>query len=70
MRAIQLGKPTGNSEEAAFKSGMLSGDTLLIMVFMSRARRDAKHAKARDFISKVGLSDVHGTPQNTEGDIT
>lgn len=48
---------------------MLSGDTLLIMVFMSMATRDAKHAKARDFIGKVGLSDVHGTPQNTKGNI-
>lgn len=44
---------------------MLSGDTLLMMIFMSMATRDAKHAKARDFICKVGLSDVQSTPQNT-----
>lgn len=42
-------KPTGSSEEIAFESRMLSGDTLLMMIFMSMAMRDAKHAKSRDF---------------------
>jgi len=51
-------------------SSMLSSDMLLMMIFMSMAMRDANHAKARDFICKVGLLDVQSTLQNTKEKIT